>query len=169
MSLPNDQPEHPSSRPRRGRTNPLVVVGLLVFAMLVYFALIGYRGVYLLGQDRWVLRLLGGAVLLLPLIGVWVVVAELRFGLASQRLAERLAAAGEQTDPPELPRLRSGRVDRGAADAYFDEVRLRVEAEPDEWAGWYQLAQAYDLAGDRRRARSSLRRAIELAGGASAG
>ena len=164
MSLPNDQPERPSGRSRRGRTNPLVVVALLLFAMLVYFGLIGYRGVYLLGQDRWILRLLGGAVLLLPLIGVWVVVAELRFGLASQRLAERLVAAGEPVDPPELPRLRSGRVDRGAADAYFAEVRHRVEADPDEWAGWYQLAQAYDLAGDRRRARSSLRRAIELAG-----
>ena len=28
------------------------VVGLLVAALLVYVALIGYRGVYLLGSDR---------------------------------------------------------------------------------------------------------------------
>lgn len=151
-----------SRRPRG--SNPLVVVGFLLFAMAVYFVLIGYRGIYLLGQDRWLLKVFGLAVLVLPLIGVWVVVAELRFGLASQRLAERLVAAGDATDPPELPRRQSGRIDRVAADAYFAEIRERVEARPDEWSGWYRLAQAYDLAGDRRRARSALRHAIELAG-----
>ena len=141
-----------------------MVVGALLFAMAVYFVLIGYRGVYLLGQDRWLLKLFGVAVLVLPLVGVWVVLAELRFGLASQRLAERLAAAGESTEPPELPRRQSGRIDRVAADAHFAAIRERVEAAPEDWAGWYRLAQAYDLAGDRKRARAALRHAIELAG-----
>lgn len=170
MTVPPDSSDHADGRPdaasavRRRRSNPLAVVGVLLFAMAVYFVLIGYRGIYLVGQDRWLLKLFGLAVLVLPLVGVWVVVAELRFGLASQRLAERLMAAGEQTEPPALPRRQSGRIDRTAADAYFAEIRRRVEAAPEEWAGWYRLAQAYDLAGDRRRARSALRHAIELAG-----
>lgn len=171
MTSPSDSSDHPelppdeaSGAPPRRRSNPLAIVAMLLFAMAVYFVLIGYRGIYLLGQDRWLLKLFGLAVLVLPLIGVWVVVAELRFGLASQRLAERLVAAGEQTEPPMLPRRHSGRIDRSAADAYFAEIREQVEAAPEEWAGWYRLAQAYDLAGDRRRARSALRQAIELAG-----
>jgi len=145
------------------RTNPIVVVAALVGAMSVYFVLIGWRGLYLLGQDRWVLKILGVAVLVLPLIGVWVVVAELRFGLASQRLAERMAAAGDSTELPDLPRRRSGRIERNAADAWFAEQRAVVEGAPDDWSGWFRLAQAYDLAGDRRRAREALRTAIEKA------
>jgi len=140
-----------------------VVVAALVAAMSVYFVLIGWRGLYLLGEDRWVLKILGVAVLVLPLIGVWVVVAELRFGLASQRLAERMVAAGDSTELPDLPRRRSGRIERNAADAWFAERRAVVEGAPDDWRGWFRLAQAYDLAGDRRRAREALRTAIEKA------
>jgi hypothetical protein len=145
------------------RTNPIVVVAILVAAMAVYFVLIGWRGIYLLGQDRWSLKVFGVAVLVLPLIGVWVVAAELRFGYASQRLAERLVADGDPTALPDLPRRRSGRVERGAADAWFAEQRAVVERAPDDWRGWFRLAQAYDLAGDRRRAREALRTAIEKA------
>jgi hypothetical protein len=161
-----DPAAHPSGANRPGRarrTNPLVVVCVLLFAMVVYFVLIGVRGFYLLGQDRWVLTLLGLAVLVLPLIGVWVVVAELRFGAASQRLAERMRAEGRSTDLPELPRRASGRLNRAAADVWFDQQRILVERAPQDWASWFRLAQAYDLAGDRRRAREALRTAIEKA------
>jgi len=146
---------------RRG-SNPLAVVIVLVAVLALYFGLIGYRGGYLVTRPEWTLRLLGVGVLLLPLIGIWVVVAELRFGLASQRLAERLRSEGLDPRPPELPRSPSGRPDRTAADALFAEQRAVVEASPDDWRGWFRLAQIYDLAGDRRRARAALRTAIEL-------
>ncbi len=146
---------------RSGRANPLVMVAGLVAAMAFYFVLIGYRGVFLLGQHRWTLKLLGIAVLVLPLIGIWVVIAELRFGLASQRLAMRMRAAGESTELPELPRLPSGRMDRAAADDWFDQQRTAVRLAPEDWRGWFRLAQAYDLAGDRKRAREALRTAID--------
>ncbi|MEO6502344.1 MAG: hypothetical protein ABIQ09_10595 [Jatrophihabitantaceae bacterium] len=152
------------SEPARARgVNPRVVVAVLVAAMAFYFALIGYRGVYLLGQDRWVLKVLGIAVLALPVVGCWVVVAELRFGLASQRLERRMREAGESTALPALPRLPSGRLDRRAADGWFDQQRVVVEQAPEDWRGWFRLAQAYDLAGDRKRAREALRTAIEKA------
>ncbi len=149
---------------RRG-SNPLVVVIALVAALAVYFVLIGYRASYLLGRHDWSLRLLGVAVLVLPLIGIWVVVAELRFGLASQRLAERLLAEGLDAHPPDVPRLPSGRPDRAAADAHFAAQRAVVQAAPDDWRGWFRLAQLYDLAGDRRRGREALRTAIEKGSG----
>lgn len=134
------------------------VVAVLVVALAAYFALIGYRGVILLGESQASLKVFGAAVLVLPLIGVWVVVAEVRFGLATQRLAERL-----DEPAPELPRTPSGRIDRSAADALFAERRTEVESDPDDWRGWFRLAEAYDFAGDRRRARSAMRKAIQLA------
>ena len=131
------------------------VVVALVLALAAYFALIGYRGAYLVGQHSAGLKVLGIAVLVLPLIGVWVVVAEVRFGFATQRLAVEL-----NEDEPDLPRTASGRVDRAAADALFDARRGEVEAAPEDWRSWYRLAVAYDYAGDRRRARDAMRTAI---------
>jgi hypothetical protein len=136
---------------------PRVVVAVLLFALAVYFGLIGYRGFYLLGEDRVVLRLLGAAVLVMPLIGLWVVVAELRFGRAAQRLTDEI---GPSPDGLEIPRRPSGRVDRTAADEVFARQRAVVAADPEDWRGWYRLAEAYDVAGDRRRAREALRTAI---------
>jgi hypothetical protein len=138
------------------------VVVVLVFALAVYFGLIGYRGIYLIGQHSWTLRVFGVAVLIIPLIGVWVVVAEIRFGRATEQLAQTFSDDELALDPirPELPRLPSGRIDRGAADELFEERRRVVEAAPERWQGWYRLAVAYDLAGDRRRAREAMRTAI---------
>lgn len=132
---------------------------MLLFALLFYFGLIGYRGVYLIGQSRWILKVLGAAVLVLPLIGIYVVVAELRFGRQAQRLTAEL---GLSVDALELPRRPSGRVDRDAADAIFARQRTAVEADPDDWRGWYRLSEAYDAAGDRKRAREALRTAIAV-------
>jgi hypothetical protein len=159
-----DRPPHRRTGWPATSANPLVVVATLVVVLAVYLVFIGIRGVYLIGQDRLVLKMLGGAVLVLPLLGIWVVVAELRFGAASQRLGERIAAEGDSTALPGLPRRASGRVDRAATDEWFAVQRKLVVEEPDDWTRWYRLAQAYDLAGDRKRARQSLRRAIELAG-----
>jgi cytochrome c-type biogenesis protein CcmH/NrfG len=85
-----------------------------------------------------------------------------RFGLATQRLGERLDSEGAEPEP-ELPLLASGRVDRAAADALFAQRRSTVESAPDDWRGWYRLALAYDVAGDRGRARSAMRTAIDRA------
>ena len=101
--------------------------------------------------------------LLLPIIGVVLVGCELRFGWQTQKLARRLADDDLLPDDSELPRRASGRVERDAADAHFEVVRAEVEAAPEDWRGWYRLAHAYDLAGDRKRARSAMRHAIELA------
>jgi Flp pilus assembly protein TadD len=136
------------------------VVVVLVVALAGYFALIGYRGIYLLGQSSIALRILGGAVLVVPLIGAWLAVAEIRFGRATERLARQLPV----DDLPPLPRTASGRADRSAADQAFARRRADVEAAPDDWRRWYRLAQAYDDAGDRRRAREAMRAAIERAG-----
>jgi predicted alpha/beta hydrolase len=97
-------------------------VALLLVAPAAYFGLIGHRRIYPLGGDDAALKVFGIAVLVLPPVGVWVVIA---------------------------------------ADARFGRRRGEVEAQPDDWRRWYRLALANDDAGDRRRARTAMRTAIE--------
>lgn len=139
-----------------------IVVAVLTAALLVYFFLLTGRALALIATGELAAVLLGIGVLLLPIIGVVLVGYELRFGWQTQVMARRLADDGLLFDDSQLPRRASGRVEREAADAHFETVRVQVEAAPDDWRGWYRLAQAYDLSGDRKRARSAMRKAIEL-------
>ena len=144
-----------------------VVVGILTAVLIVYFWLLTDRAIALIGSGSAAGIALGIGVLLLPIIGVVLVGWELRFGWQTQKLARRLAADDLLPDDSELPRRASGRVERDAADAHFEVVRGEVEAAPEDWRGWYRLAHAYDLAGDRKRARSAMRQAIELESGST--
>jgi hypothetical protein len=138
------------------------MVWLLVIALAVYFILIGQRGIELIRDPHVVLKVLGIAVLALPIVGAWVVVAELRFGVSTQILGERLDAEGADPEP-ELPVSPTGRIDRAAADALFEQRKVAVERTPEDWRAWYRLSLAYDYAGDRKRARSAMRTAITRA------
>ena len=90
--------------------------------------------------------LLGVALLILPVLGLYLVWREIDFGRRSARLA---AVLGEEGGLPvdDLPRRPSGRVDRGAAERMFEQMRVEAEADPDDWRVWYRLALAYDAAG----------------------
>jgi hypothetical protein len=135
---------------------------LLVAALVVYFVLLTGRAVALLRTGTAVGIGLGVGVFLLPVVGAWVVVATVRFGFRTEKLARRLDAEGGLPDTDDLPRMPSGRIRRDAADAWFEERRAEVEAAPDDWRAWFRLAHGYDIAGDRRRAREAMRRALEL-------
>lgn len=139
-----------------------LLIGLMCTALLVYFVLLGRTGLTLIGTGTPVAVALGIGVLILPVVGAWAMVATLRAGFAHQRLARLAVEAGMELDVSELPRARSGRIERDAADALFDTVRAEVEADPDNWVRWYRLARAYDYAGDRGRARETMRKAVAM-------
>lgn len=141
-----------------------LLIAFLCVAMLVYFVLLGRMAVAMIGSGRAAAVGLGLAVLIMPLIGLWAMVATLRSGFAHQRLANLIAADGMELDTSGLPRRASGRIERGAADALFASVRTEVEEHPGDWRRWYRLARAYDYAGDRRRAREAMKTALELQG-----
>jgi hypothetical protein len=145
----------------RARTLALVLSALVV----LYLVALGWRGVVLVREGGAVPVTLGLGILLLPVVGVWAVWRELRFGRATQALAERAERAG-RLPPDDVPRTPSGRVDRDAAQAWFVPFRAVVEAAPDDPVAWFRLACAYDGAGDRRRARAAMRHALSLADGA---
>lgn len=141
-----------------------LLIALLCVAMLAYFVLLGRMAVAMIASGRAAAVGLGLAVMVMPLIGLWAMVATLRNGFAHQKLARLIAADGMELDTSGLPRRASGRIERDAADALFATVRTEVEDHPDDWRRWYRLARAYDYAGDRRRARAAMKTALELQG-----
>ena len=142
-----------------------LLIGFLCLALLVYFVLLTRTALALLRTGTPAAIALGVGVLLLPVVGLWATVATLRAGLAHQRLARLAAEDGMELDVDGLPRTPSGRINRDAADALFHGVRAEVEADPGDWHGWYRLARAYDYAGDRGRARETMRKAVALQAG----
>jgi cytochrome c-type biogenesis protein CcmH/NrfG len=142
-----------------------LLIGFMVVALLVYFVLLGRTGVALIGTGKATGIALGVGVLILPIVGMWAMVATLRAGFAHQRLAALAAADGMELDVSALPRTPAGRIERDAADALFDTVRAELEADPDNWRRWYRLARAYDYAGDRTRAREAMRKAVAMQAG----
>jgi cytochrome c-type biogenesis protein CcmH/NrfG len=139
-----------------------LLIAFLCAAMLVYFVLLGRMAFGMIGSGRVAAVGLGVAVLIMPVIGLWAMIATLRAGFAHQKLARLAAEDGMELDVSALPRRPSGRIEHDAADALFATVRADVEADPDDWRHWYRLARAYDYAGDRRRAREAMKTALEL-------
>jgi cytochrome c-type biogenesis protein CcmH/NrfG len=141
-----------------------LLIALMCVALVTYFVLLGRLAVAMIASGRAAAVGLGLAVLIMPVIGLWAMITTLRAGFAHQKLARLIAADGMELDAGALPRRPSGRIQRDAADALFVTVRTEVETHPDDWRHWYRLARAYDYAGDRRRARESMKTAVELQG-----
>ncbi|WP_211879080.1 hypothetical protein [Pseudarthrobacter albicanus] len=130
---------------------------LLVFYLVVSFQ----RSVLLMSDPNPVAKAIGVAYLLLPAIGAWALVRELLFGARTERMAKILEAEGGLPED-NLPRTPAGRIIRAAADLEFEKYRTETEAAPEDWRSWFRLSCAYDAAGDRKRARASMRDAERL-------
>jgi len=134
--------------------------------LALYLAFVVQYALLLFSTDELVAKIMGAALIVLPVIGTWALITELLFGVRAERLTKTMLAEGEL--PVENVPLRpSGRPDREAADAEFPQYQAAVEAEPESWRAWFRLALAYDASGDRRRARWATRRAIKLERAAS--
>lgn len=143
-------------------TKVVATIAGIIVALGVYFVLLGQRGIVLIQDGGAVPVVLGIAVLVLPLLGIWMIWSTVRSGFQHQHLAARMHEEGLELDVSDLPKMPSGRVQRDAADALFAQVKAEWEADPDNWRNSYRLARAYDYAGDRGRARETMRRAVAL-------
>lgn len=138
-------------------------IGVAVMAVLLalYVVLVGQRA-WLLGTSAEPVGIvMGVALIVLPLIAVWAMWREIRFGVRASALAARLETEGG-LPAEELDVRPSGRPERAQADELFPAYRADVEAHPEDWRAWFRLGLAYDGAGDRRRARQAIRTAITL-------
>ncbi|AKZ58487.1 hypothetical protein SAM23877_5442 [Streptomyces ambofaciens ATCC 23877] len=141
----------------RAKISYAVTAAVLVF----YFALVGSRGVMLIGTGTVLTVTFGVAVLILPVIGLWFLWKNTQFVRRANALAAELDAEGG-LPVDELKRTPSGRVDRDSADAVFALRKAETEDAPGDWRSWFRLAVAYHDARDTPRARKAMQRAIAL-------
>ncbi|WP_268220873.1 hypothetical protein [Streptomyces sp. EMB24] len=134
---------------------------LTAAVLVVYFVLVGSRGVLLIKAGTLLTVTFGVAVLILPVIGVWFLWKNTQFVQDANRLAAELDAEGG-LPVDNLKRLPSGRVDRESADEVFALRKAETEDAPDDWRSWFRLAVAYHDARDTPRARRAMQRAIAL-------
>ncbi|GAA3253894.1 hypothetical protein [Streptomyces lavendulae] len=129
--------------------------------LVVYFVLVGSRGVMLLQQGTWLTVTFGAAVLILPVIGIWFLWMNTRFVTRANQLAAELEAEGG-LPVDELARDGYGRILRDSADEVFARRKAETEDAPGDWRSWFRLAVAYHDARDTPRARKAMQRAIAL-------
>ena len=144
---------------RKNRTK--IWVGAVTLLLVFYLVVSFQRSLLLMSDSNLTAKAIGAAYLVLPVVGAWALIRELMFGARTEQMAKVLEAEGG-LPVDELPRTPGGRIVRAAADAEFEKYRAEAEAAPDDWRSWFRLSCAYDAAGDRKRARASMRDAVKL-------
>ncbi|RAX47666.1 hypothetical protein DQ354_01505 [Arthrobacter sp. AQ5-06] len=144
---------------RKNRTK--IWVGAVTLLLVFYLVVSFQRSVLLLLDSNLAAKAIGAAYLVLPAIGAWAMIRELLFGARTEKMAKVLEAEGG-LPVDELPRTPAGRIVRSAADLEFEKYKAEAEAAPGDWRSWFRLSCAYDAAGDRKRARASMRDAVKL-------
>jgi hypothetical protein len=138
-------------------------IGALVMSalLLVYVILLANTAITLLATGVFVAQIMGLLIIAFPLIGVWAIVVELRFGIATEKLVARVESSGTWPDLG-IETRPSGRAVRSSADAAFAKWSAAAAENDTDFQAWFNLSLAYDACGDRRRARAAMRKAIAL-------
>jgi hypothetical protein len=144
---------------RKNRTK--IWVGAVTLLLVFYLVVSFQRSILLLTDNNLAAKAIGAAYLVLPIVGAWALIRELMFGARTEKMARILEAEGG-LPVDDLPRTPAGRIIRAAADQEFQKYRAEAEAAPEDWRSWFRLSCAYDAAGDRKRARASMRDAGRL-------
>lgn len=138
-------------------------LGALVMTALVilYLLLLFEQSVVLATSDEPLAIAIGYLMIVIPVVALWGIAMELRFGLRVEKLSRILNQ--ENSWPQFNFELRpSGRPTKESALVEFENFRSLTQSDPDNWRSWFQLGLVYDAAGDRPRARQAMRRAIAL-------
>lgn len=129
----------------------------------IYVVLLGQKAVLLILDDNWVAKAMGLALLVLPIVAAWAILTEVKFGIDAERLAKTNS----------LPQLQlelrpSGRATKESAQLEFERIKALVSQDLENWELWFRLGECYDASGDRKLARKSIRKAIQLANNSKA-
>jgi hypothetical protein len=130
------------------------IVFILTVVLFVYLGFAFSRGIDLLKTDNGAVKLLGFCVLILPLLGGWLVIREVRFGFKSSQM-------GNQVSDVLLPQ-REIKPRSPEADEYLEAAVARTKDAQDVWQNWFCVALGYDLVGERKLARESMQYSVEL-------
>ena len=135
-------------------------LGMAVLLAL-YLVLITFYAVTLVTDPLPIVRGIGWALIVLPLLGAWALAVELLFGVRAERLARLLEVQGGIERHEQIGHGEAAAEDDGR-EAVFARYADDVREHPESWQGWFRLALAYDASRDRRRARWAVRTAIRL-------
>ena len=134
---------------------------ILAIAAGIYACFVFWRAWSLFESGDPVAIALGLAIIVIPILGIWMLYREFKFGFGMQAMGRKLAIEGG-LPKDDLPKTASGRAERDAADERFLLRQFEVEQDPADWRVWYRLALAYDESRDRKRARGAMRQALSL-------
>ena len=126
----------------------LILSGILA----VYLVFAAWRGFDLLLVDDPAVRALGVSVLVLPLLGVILVVREIKFGKLSYEM-------GQEISEHLLPKKDFTEEEKRN---FLDQAIERAKNGMDNWANWYSVALAYDVLNERKLAREAMQHSVQL-------
>jgi len=139
--------------------NPKYWAYLLALAGLTYAVFAISRAWVVFQEGSLIARVLAISITFIPLLGVALIIREIRFGITMQAMGRQLGIEG-RLPIDDLPRTASGRAEPAAANLRFTEVSQLSESQ--DWRDWFHIAIAYEDARDRKRARASMRMAEKL-------
>ena len=139
--------------------NPRNWVVLLSVACFAYACFALWRAWIVIQEGSLVATVFAIAISVIPILGVLLVIREIRFGIVMQQMGRQLASEGG-LPRDDLPKEPSGRAQLAAAQIRFEE--LSSVADLHQWRDWYRIGIAYEDARDRKRARAAMRMAEKL-------
>lgn len=104
---------------------------------------------------------MGLLVLVFPILGLYAIYRELRFGLKAEAMGRELENANEWP-VFQLVLRPSGRPTKESADENFKVYADLAKRDSDNWKAIFALSLAYDACGDRPRARKAMAEAMAL-------
>ena len=143
------------------RRTALFGVIIMSVLLVLYFFYAVQRAIALFQTGTWITILMGIALIVLPLIGVWALLRELKFGRDATRLVDALEARG-RVPVEDIETLPSGKPVRAEAERVIGAYEAEARDNESSWEAWARLGIMQDACGNRTAGRSSLRKAIVL-------
>lgn len=137
-----------------------IVMGVL---LALYLALAGWQGLLLLGSGSLVGVAMGTALLVFPIVGVWALIAEFRFGARATALVQQLTP--EDFAKLDVPEGLTRDEQRAAAEALRPSTSTTETTAADATVTWQDellWALALDGVGQRKDARAAVRQALRM-------
>ncbi len=138
------------------------IASLFMAVLLVIYLGFTINYAWILVQDPSLLvQVMGYALVVLPLLGAWGLTTELLFARRASKLTEKLRENGMFPDIG-VTSMANESSRRNAALQEFGRFRKETQNNPDSWESWLRLGLVYYECGDKRRARSAVRKAISI-------